>query len=469
MDETNTLLHSFNAFQNTKASQIADYPISSVGGYNQSSLYNRSRGYNGGDLINSVISIIALEVSQLTVKHLKIDRATGNQTPVDSDLIECLTTSANIDQTGSSLLYDIAWSLLEENTIAIVPVETTDAPNENGAYDISSLRTGKIMQWYPQHVRVRSYDENEGVEKDILLSKKNVAIIESPMATVLNRQNRIIRTLERKNRVMMSEDNNAAAGKLNAFLQVPYATNNTVTYERARNRVNAIESQLASSRYGLSYLDASEKYIPTGGGIANNLLEDIRKLEQDFYTTVGVTANVLDGTASESEYNRFFARAVDPIAKAIFDGINRTFLTKTARTQGQSVFFYRDPFKGLPIEQYATAADLLIRNAIFSPNEMRAKGGAAPSLDPLANKLFNRNIADGNQSGGLGTAGQANPVAGEVNPEVNPEANPEASGDTIDTIDHMANFQKNIDTILQDQDSDPHEVISQLEDLGKEL
>lgn len=402
----NNPLGSWNAFMSTNNG--IDYDQSLVSGSGWGRPTNALRGYSfrRQDLVNSIISMIALDVAMVDFKHLKIDDEDGNQTPVKSGLIDCLTLSANIDQTGRAFIYDVAWSLLEEGSVAIVPVDTTSKPNDEGSYDILSMRVGKIIQWYPRAVRVRVYNDQNGLEQDLTLSKRSIVILESPLTGLLKDQNSTLRLLEQKMDLMYSQDKAIAAGKLNGFIQVPYATKSSMRQERAKQRKSQLEAELADSQFGIATLDANEKFIHTGGNITNNLVDDIRKLQQDYYNQVGISSKILDGTAGQAELNLYYHRAVDPVLQTIVDGLSRIFLTKTARSQGQVIQYYRDPFRMLPVEQLGTAADLFARNAIFTSNEIRAMLGRAPHPSKIADMLFNKNISDGTDL--MGTSGYYN-------------------------------------------------------------
>lgn len=357
-------------------------------------------------MIKSIISRIALDASMVEFKHLKINEKDGSQTPIKSGLIDCLTHEANIDQSGRAFIFDAVWSLLDEGVIALVPVDTSHDPEVTGSFDIDSMRVAKIIQWYPKHVRVRCYNENTGLEHDVVMSKRNMAIIESPLLTVLQDSNPTLALLQQKINLMQAKDKEIASGKINGFIQFPYQTRVSARKDQAKQRRKELEEEMSKSNYGIATLDAQEKFIPVGGGITNNLLEDVLKLKQDYYNQLGITEAVFNGTASASEINQYYHRLVDPIITAITDAINRSFLTKTARTQGQRIMFFRDPFRTLPVEQIATVGDTFARNAIFTPNEIRALVGKPPHPDQLADQLFNRNIADGNQNGGIATPGQ---------------------------------------------------------------
>ena len=421
MGAESRLLHSWNAFNSSDQSSNnfvsnSDFAYSSVG---RQSAHYLSSGYiyNKTDMIKSIISRIALDASMVEFKHLKINEKDGSQAPIKSGLIDCLTHEANIDQSGRAFIFDAVWSLLDEGVIALIPVDTSHDPEVTGSFDIDSMRVAKIIQWYPKHVRVRCYNDNTGLEHDVVMSKRNMAIIESPLLTVLQDSNPTLALLQQKINLMQAKDKEIASGKINGFIQFPYQTRVSARKDQAKQRRKELEEEMSKSNYGIATLDAQEKFIPVGGGITNNLLEDVLKLKQDYYNQLGITEAIFNGTASASEINQYYHRLVDPIITALTDAINRSFLTKTARTQGQRIMFFRDPFRTLPVEQIATVGDTFSRNAIFTPNEIRALVGKPPHPDQLADQLFNRNIADGNQNGGIYTPGQKD-VNGEPQEEI---------------------------------------------------
>lgn len=398
----NNPLGSWNAFMSTRNGLDFDQSLVSGSGWGQNTSGLRLYKFRQQDLINSIISMISLDVAMVDFKHLKINEEDGNQTPVESGLINCLTNSANIDQTGRAFIYDVAWSLLEEGVVAIVPIDTTSRPNDEGSYDILSMRVGKIIEWYPRAVRVRVYNDRSGLEQDLTLSKQSIVILESPLMGLLRDHNSTLRLLEQKIDLMYSQDKAIAAGKLNGFIQLPYATKNDIRKERAKQRKEQLEAELSESQFGIATLDANEKFVHTGGNITSNLVDDIRKLKQDYYNQIGISSKILEGTANQAELNLYYHRAVDPVLQTIVDGINRIFLTKTARTQGHIIQYYRDPFKMLPVEQLGTAADLFARNAIFTSNEIRSMLGRAPHPSKIADMLFNKNISTGTDLMGMG-------------------------------------------------------------------
>lgn len=407
-----TLLHSYKTYESANALGNGSFTVEpgsnwqSISTYHSPVYLQSMNASYGNDLIKSIINRISIDASMVEFKHLKIDPITQNQNEIKSGLIDCLTYKANIDQTGRAFIIDLVWSLLDEGVVAIVPTVTDKMMDGEKTFDVESVRVGKITQWFTDCVKVRYYNEDTGLEFEQTLKKEDVAIIESPISGILQDTNQTLRLLKQKIDLMNSEDRNAAAGKINGFIQFPYQTNSDYHQKQADRRRKQLEAEMSKSTYGLATLDNNEKFIPTGGNIQNNTLEDINKLKQDFYNQVGITENIINGTQKDNELNLYYNRVIDPILQAIVDSINVTFISKTARTQGQVVEFYRDPFKILPIEQLANTADLFSRNAILTPNEIRKFIGKEPHPNPLADELYNRNIADGNQVGGIATAGQ---------------------------------------------------------------
>ncbi len=407
-----TLLHSYKTYESANALGNGSFTVEpgsnwqSISTYHSPVYLQSMNASYGNDLIKSIINRISIDASMVEFKHLKIDPVTQNQNEIKSGLIDCLTYKANIDQTGRAFIIDLVWSLLDEGVVAIVPTVTDKMMDGEKTFDVESVRVGKITQWFTDCVKVRYYNEDTGLEFEQTLKKEDVAIIESPLSGILQDTNQTLRLLKQKIDLMNSEDRNAAAGKINGFIQFPYQTNSDYHQKQADRRRKQLEAEMSKSTYGLATLDNNEKFIPTGGNIQNNTLEDINKLKQDFYNQVGITENIINGTQKDNELNLYYNRVIDPILQAIVDSINVTFISKTARTQGQVVEFYRDPFKILPIEQLANTADLFSRNAILTPNEIRKFIGKEPHPNPLADELYNRNIADGNQVGGIATAGQ---------------------------------------------------------------
>lgn len=412
--------HAWNAFQSKDPPKEEPSYGYGVGMFGQSgnSSYLTGVTINKSDLIKAIISRIALDASMVDLKHLKID-SDGNQSSVDSGLINCMTTEANVDQSGRQLMYDIYWSMLDEGVIAVVPVDTTTKPLSQGGYDINTMRVGKIVQWYPSSVRVRLYNEKNGQVQEVSVDKNMCAIIESPFYAVLKQDNQTLKLLQSKIRTMQSVDNRIAAGQIDAFIQLPYTTKSDSRKKYAEKRTQEIEEQLKNGTHGLGYLDATEKVIQLNRPVTDQSMNDITRLQQDFYNQLGVTENILNGTANEAQMLNYYTRTIDPVVTAVLEEFTRKFLTKTARTQGQILKYYRDPFKMTPVESLATLADTFSRNAIMTPNELRELVGKEPNPSPLADQLYNRNIADANQAGGINTAGQATLVSNPTDPTAN--------------------------------------------------
>lgn len=414
------LLHAWNAFEKDTHNSFKSYGNEDLGVMSRHSTSYLNGGYlfKYPDVIKNVISRIALDASLVDISHIKIDPVTDKQESVKSSLIDIITYSANIDQTGRAFMHDLFWCLLDEGVIAAVPIETMVNPKLTSSFDILSMRVGKIVEWYPRYVKVRCFNDETGLEQDLIMPKDKVAIIESPLSSVLREHNMSLALLRQKINLMMSQDKNAATGKINGFIQLPYGTSSARRHEQAKKRRQELEDEMNNNQYGIATLDYKETFIPTGGGIQNNILDDIRKLEQDFYNQTGITESIIKGNPTAEELKLYFYRCIDPIVQAVLDSFNRTFITKTARTQGHMLKMYRDPFGLLSVESIANTADLLSRNAIITSNETRSFIGMAPHPSPLADLLFNKNIADKNQNGGISTPGQLDPggTDGEVEP-----------------------------------------------------
>lgn len=442
------LLHSWNTFESTTNSKNFlfedgnDYIGPSIGA--TSNYMSGSYMFAKPDLVVNVISRIALDACLVDLIHTKTEQTSDKQSSIKSELIDRLTYQANIDQTGRAFMYDLYWSLLDEGTIAIVPIDTTSKLTESTSYEINTMRVGKVLESYPRKVKVQCYNDKTGLRQDIILPKEKVAIIESPLYQILRETNMTLQLLKQKIDLMRSQDMNVATGKLNGFIQFPFATNNARRMERAKARRSELESELKNNAYGLATLDAEEKFIPAGAGLQNNVLEDIRKLEQDFYNQTGITESIINGTAKPEELLLYYYRTVDPIIQSVLDAINVTFITKTAKTQGHAIKFFRDPFRLVSVETMANTADLFSRNAILTPNEIRAFIGKPPHPSYLADQLFNRNIADGNQNGGTATPGQGD-MADDGN----------NTGETIDIYDDGKGGYEDADGNPVDENGNP--------------
>jgi hypothetical protein len=390
------LKHAWNAFTNQHPASVPEY-------YNYGPSYSLrqdrprfSRG-NERSIITSVYNRIALDVSAINIKHCKLDDNGRFLNEISSGLNECLNVEANLDQTGRAFIQDLVISLLDEGCVAIIPVDTTINPNISGGFDINSMRTGKIIEWYPRHVRVRVYNENRGEKQDIILDKKIVSIVENPLYAVCNEPNSTLQRLIRKLVLLDAVDEQSGAGKLDIIIQLPYAIKSAARRQQAEQRRSDIENQLSGSKYGIAYTDATERITQLNRPLENNLMNQIEYLTSMLYSQLGITQSILEGTANEQEMINYYSRTIEPIISAIVDEMKRKFLTKTARTQKQTIMFFRDPFKLVPVNNIAEIADKFTRNEIMTSNEIRQIIGMKPSDDPKADMLVNSNINQSNE------------------------------------------------------------------------
>lgn len=383
------LKHAFNAFMNRDPT----YYYRDVGvGYAYRPDRPRFSKGNERSIAASVNNRIAMDVASIAIKHCRLDDDGRFMSEIDSGLNNCLNLEANIDQTGRAFIQDVVMSMLDEGSVAIVAVDTTADPELTDSYDILSLRTGKIVEWYPRHVKVRVYNDRTGQKEDIKLSKRNVAIIENPLYSVMNEPNSTLRRLIRKLNILDAIDEQSGAGKLDLIIQLPYVIKTPTRKEQAEQRRKDIENQLAGSKYGIAYTDGTEKITQLNRPVENNLMKQIEFLTSMYYGQLGMTENIMNGTADEKESLNYNNRTIEPIVSAIVDAMKRVFLSKTARSQKQTIMFFRDPFKLVPLNDLAEIADKLTRNEIMSKNEIRQIIGMKPSNDPKADQLINSNI-----------------------------------------------------------------------------
>ena len=382
------LKHAFNAFMNRD-------PTYKPTGSSYSSRPDRPRLSRGNErsIITSIFNRIALDVAGIDIKHCRLDENNRYIEDIKSNLNECLSTEANIDQTGRAFIQDVVMSMLDEGCVAIVPVDTTINPKITSSYDILSMRTGKILDWYPEHVRVRVYNDKTGEKEDILLPKKQVGIIENPLYAVVNEHNSTMQRLKRKLALLDVTDEQTASGKLDLIIQLPYVVKTEARREQANRRRQDLEEQLAGSKYGIAYADGTEKITQLNRSLENNLLKQIEYLTNIVYSQLGITQEVLNGTADEKTMLNYNNRTVEPILSAIVNEMKRKFLTKTARSQGQSISYFTNPFKLVPVNDMAEIADMITRNEIKTSNEIRQVIGMRPSDDPKADELINSNIS----------------------------------------------------------------------------
>lgn len=350
-------------------------------------------------IMASICNRIALDVSSIAIQHVRLDENGRFKETVSSTLNNCLTLDANIDQTGRAFIQDAVMSMLDEGCVALVPVETDVDPNKTDSYKIESLRTGKIIEWHPNHVKVRVYDERVGRKEDIMLPKRIVAIVENPLYAVMNEPNSTMQRLIRKLSLLDITDEQTASGKLDLIIQLPYVIKTEARRAQAEQRRKDIESQLAGSKYGIAYTDGTEHITQLNRSLENNLMKQIEYLTNTLYSQLGLTQTVLDGTADEKTMLNYNNRTIEPIISAVVDEMKRKFLTKTARSQNQSIMFFRDPFKLVPVDNIAEIADKFTRNEIMTSNEIRQIIGMKPSDDPKADQLINSNISQPNAEG----------------------------------------------------------------------
>lgn len=367
-------------------------------------------------LAGPVYNRIALDVSTIDFIHTKKDTLTEFTQPVESELIKRLTYSANIDQTGRAFIQDAVYTMMDYGHVVLVPVATTTNPKDTDAYDINELRVGRVVEWFTDSVRVDAYDSISGSRQQLIMQKKNVAIIYNPLYDVMNDQNGTLSRLLKKLSNLDAIDTNIANGRLRLLIQLPYAVKTETKKKEAADRVKALEDQLSNSRNGIGYIDQSEKINDLGVPLDNNILDEIQQLTTQFYNQLGLSANVFDGTAKEDELRIYYSRTIDPIVEAITDEINRKFISQTGYTQGQRIIYHRDPFKLMPVDKVATIADTFKRNAILSTDEIRSLIGYAPKNDETSGELYNPNIADVNQdsaaeSTDVAATGSADPSA----------------------------------------------------------
>lgn len=351
-----------------------------------------SRG-NERSIVTSVYNRIALDVAALNVQHVRLDKNGRFISVIDDGLNNCLTLEANVDQTARSFIQDVVISMFDEGSVAIVPVDTTTDPNVSGSYDIQSLRVGQILDWYPQYIRARVYNEQTGRKEDIVVPKSAVAIIENPLYAVINEPNSTMQRLIRKLNLLDVIDEQSGSGKLDLIIQLPYVIKTEARRQQAENRRKDIENQLSGSKYGIAYTDGTEHITQLNRSVNNNLMSQIEYLTSMLYSQLGITQSILDGTADEKTMLNYNNRTIEPIISAIVDEMKRKFLTKTARSQHQSISFFRDPFKLVPVNDIAEIADKFTRNEIMTSNEIRQVVGMKPSEDPRADELRNKNLS----------------------------------------------------------------------------
>ena len=384
------LKHAWNAFTGNIQMNYRDLGMS----YSYRADRPRMSRGNERSIVTSVYNRIALDVAALNVQHVRLDGNGRFLSVIDDGLNNCLTLEANVDQTARSFIQDVVISMFDEGSVAIVPVDTTTDPNVSGSYDIQSLRVGQILDWYPQYIRARVYNEQTGRKEDIVVPKSAVAIIENPLYAVINEPNSTMQRLIRKLNLLDVIDEQSGSGKLDLIIQLPYVIKTEARRQQAENRRKDIENQLSGSKYGIAYTDGTEHITQLNRSVNNNLMSQIEYLTSMLYSQLGITQSILDGTADEKTMLNYNNRTIEPIISAIVDEMKRKFLTKTARSQGQSISFFRDPLKLVPVNEIAEIADKFTRNEIMTSNEIRQVVGMKPSDDPRADELRNKNLSE---------------------------------------------------------------------------
>lgn len=403
------LKHAWNAFLNR------DPPGSRYYGGGYSYRPDRMRFSRGSErtIINAIYNRIALDAASITINHVKLDENNRFDSIIDSGLNYCLNTEANADQTGRGLIQDIVMTFLEEGVAAVVPEKTNFDPRYSNSYEIYSMRVGVPVEWYPNHVRVRLFNELTGQREEITFPKKMVALIENPFYSVMNAPNSTMQQLVRKLALLDVVDEQAGSGKLDMIIQLPYVIKTDARRKQANERREEIEKQLSGSKYGIAYTDGTERIVQLNRSLENNILKSIEYLTNMVYSQLGVTQEILNGTADEKTMNNYMNRIIEPVVSAIADEFNRKFLTKTARTQGQSIMCFHDPFRLAPVSMIAEMADKFTRNEIMTPNEIRQVIGMKPSKDPKSDQLVNRNIASADE--GMPVQGKENDADEQAN------------------------------------------------------
>lgn len=389
MGFSDRLYHAWNAFLNKDPTS---YYRNVGAGYSYRPDRPRLSQGNERSIVTSIFNRIALDVASLTFQHVRLDDEGRFLDVIDSGLNECLTVEANIDQSAQAFIQDVVLSMLDEGCVAIVPIDTTIDPTKSGAFDINSMRVAEILEWYPRHIRVRVYNDQTGYKEDKIVPKSMVAIIENPLYAVVNERNSTMQRLIRKLNLLDVIDEQSGSGKLDLIIQLPYTIKTDARRQQAEQRRKDIEQQLSGSKYGIAYTDGTEHITQLNRAVENNLMSQIEYLTSMVYAQLGMTTGVLDGSANESTMTNYYTRTVELIASVIVGEMIRTFLTKTARSQKQSIMYFRDPFRLIPMSEFSEIADKFTRNEIATSNEIRQEIGWKPSKDPAADELRNKNL-----------------------------------------------------------------------------
>lgn len=385
------LKHAWNTFKNKDPTQV-NWNIGPSYGYRPDRM-RYTRG-NERSIVTAVYNRISMDVAAVNLKHIRLDENDRYKETIDSGLNNCLSVEANLDQTGRAFIQDLVASMLDEGCVAAVPTDADDEPEDSGNFKVYTLRTGKILEWYPRHVKVEVYNEQEGQRQQIIIPKSTVPLIENPMYSVMNEPNSIYQRLVRKLTLLDVVDEQTSSGKLDLIIQLPYIIKTEARRAQAEKRRKDIEKQLSEGKYGIAYTDGTERITQLNRPVENNLMKQIEYLTSMFFSQLGITQSILDGTADEKTMLNYYNRTIEPILSAIADEMKRKFLTPTARSQKQTIAYFRDPFKLVPVNDIAEIADKFTRNEIMTSNEIRQVIGMKPSSDPNADVLRNKNLSD---------------------------------------------------------------------------
>lgn len=435
------LKHAWNAFLNRDPT--LNYRDSGISYSYRPDRPRFTRG-NEKSIVTSVYNRIALDVSSIDIRHVRLDENDRYLSIVNSGLNNCLSLEANIDQTGRAFVQDIVMSMFDEGSVAIIPVDTSRNPNETESYDVLTMRTGQILEWFPRHVRVRVYNDRTGQREDIMVAKETVAIVENPLYAVINEPNSTMQRLIRKLNLLDAVDEQASSGKLDLIIQLPYVIKTETRRQQAEKRRKDIEEQLSGSKYGIAYTDGTERITQLNRSVENNLMKQIEYLTSMLYSQLGITTTILDGTADEKTMLNYNNRSIEPIISAIVDEMKRKFLTKTARSQKQSITFFRDPFKLVPVNDLAEIADKFTRNEIMTSNEIRQVIGMKPADDPKADELRNSNINQSNEE----VQSSAEQTSGSQNGENQTENGTSEQDQIINEL--LDSLEKEVDRIVSE-------------------
>ena len=383
--------NAYNAFRNNHDPTFYSYDTGTS--YYRRPDRVRLSGGNERSIVTSIINKIAIDAAAIDIEHVRLDENGRYMETMKTTLNECLSVEANIDQTGRAFRHDLYMSMLDEGCVAVVPIDTSDNPKFTDSYDIYTMRTGKIIQWKPTMIQAQVYNDSTGQREDVWVQKKNVAILENPFYAVMNEKSSTLQRLIRKLNILDAIDEQSGSGKLDLIVQLPYTVKSTTRREQAEQRRKDIEDQLSGSKYGIAYIDGTEHVTQLNRPVENNLMKQIEYLTSMLFSQLGMTQSILDGTADEKTMTNYYSRIIEPLVAVPVDEFKRKFLTKTARSQGQSICAYRDPFKLVPVSELAKIADTLTRNEIATSNEIRQIIGWKPSEDPHADELRNRNLS----------------------------------------------------------------------------